>query len=96
MAMAEPSDGYWYWHPDMTVAPSTTTTTFGTCYQPAYNPPWPPTAPVAGWPCPDCDLVMAPWVPYHRCEQADGPDMLYKTNDAGGEGPGEDATQLDE
>ena len=35
-----------------------------------YQPPWPPRDKPrrTGWRCEDCNLVMAPWVAVHRCE----------------------------
>lgn len=31
-----------------------------------YNVSWPPQ-PADGWRCPDCTLVLAPWMASHRC-----------------------------
>jgi hypothetical protein len=51
----------------------TTTTGTATFIQPAgvtYGYGWPPLMPPAvpeGWRCGACQLVMAPWVPYHQC-----------------------------
>jgi hypothetical protein len=67
----------------------TATSTFGPSYTVApatytYNPVWPPAA-AEGWRCPACQLVMAPWVPYHQCDGASETSVLNKADD--GEDP---------
>jgi hypothetical protein len=76
------ANGDWpYYYGNATAAPSMNTTY--TVAQPAWTwmPPHtenlnPVAGPEYGWPCPNCTLVMAPWVSHHRCTEAGG--MLYK------------------
>jgi hypothetical protein len=43
------------------------TTTTAVVPQPlTYSVSWPPQ-PAEGWRCPDCTLVLAPWMSSHRC-----------------------------
>jgi hypothetical protein len=53
----------------------------------------PVAGPEYGWPCPNCTLVMAPWVSHHRCTEAGG--MLYKDTGepTGPAGDGDDTTE---
>jgi hypothetical protein len=55
------------------------TTTAGYGYNPAG---YPPPLRAEGWRCPSCELVMAPWVPYHQC--ADEPEQLNKDDGEAG------------
>lgn len=70
---------------------STGTSTFGPSYTTStgygYNPAaYAPPLKAEGWRCPSCQLVMAPWVPYHQCEDPPQPDVLNKADDEYDEG----------
>jgi hypothetical protein len=50
-----------------------------------YQPPaYPAPLQAEGWRCPDCTLVMAPWVPYHQCDTDARPGPLNKAEDGDG------------
>jgi hypothetical protein len=70
-----------YWPANQAVTPGTATATYPsvTTYWPQAFPQPAPQPMVNGWRCGDCQTVMAPWMPTHKCIPTTAANTLTNT-----------------